>query len=296
MRILVTGALGFCGSAIAIALARAGFEVAGVYRRDTPLLAMLRSEPGLRLIEADLVDARSIPGPFDAIVHTAATSPGHDVSVARIVHDNVDATFALIDAALAWQCRHFVFFSSLSIYGDFLEPIVDESTQIHNPDVYGATKFLAERRLAEVAQQLSGLALRLPGVVGWGAHRIWLSTAAARLQNGDAVGAFHLDSLFNNAVYIGDLSALIETVLRSGWGGFDAVVLGARGMTTVRAAIERLARGLDVRARIEPTTPTKASFTLSCQRAIARYGYDPMGIDDVIDRYAQDIALHTVRR
>jgi UDP-glucose 4-epimerase len=290
MRVLVTGVSGFSGSHVARFLARAGFDVTGLYRRETSLLGALQAIPELKLIRTDLAEVAAVPGPFEAVVHAAATSPGPDISVARIVGDNVGGTFALIDAALGWQTRYFLFCSSLSIYGAITDEVVDESCAIRNPDVYGATKFLAERRLAELSGTMSGLALRLPGIIGAGARRNWLSGVAAGLRRGPTIKAFHLDRPFNNAAHVEDIAVLIEAVLRRGWTGFDAIVLGAGGMTTVRGAIERLAAGLGVAVRIETATAAKPSFTLSCQRAIDRYQYKPMDIEAMIDRYAREIA------
>jgi len=290
MRVLVTGVSGFSGSYVACFLARAGFDVVGLYRRETARLGTLQALPEIQLVCRDLVDAAALPGPFEAVVHAAATSPGPGVSVGRIVEDNVGGTFALIEAALAWQTRYFLFCSSMSIYGGITDEVVDENSAIQNPDVYGATKFLAESRLAELAGTMPGLALRLPGIIGPGAQRNWLSGVAAGLRNGATIKAFHLDRPFNNAAHVGDIAALIETVLRRGWTGFDAVVLGAAGMTTVRGAVERLAAGLGVPARIEAAQAAKPSFTLSCRRAVAGYGYNPMDIEAMIDRYARELA------
>lgn len=290
MRVLVTGVSGFSGSHVARFLAQAGFDVVGLYRRETALLSELYAIPELKLIRSDLVEVAAVPGPFEAVVHAAATSPGPGVGVAQIVGDNVGGTFALIDAALGWQTRYFLFCSSMSIYGAITDEVVDESSAIQNPDVYGATKFLAERRLAELSGTMSGLALRLPGIIGPGAKRNWLSGVAAGLRRGSTIKAFHLDRSFNNAAHVEDVAVLIETVLRRGWTGFDAIVLGAGGMTTVRGAIERLAAGLGVAVRIETATAAKPSFTLSCRRAIDRYQYNPMDIEAMIDRYAREIA------
>jgi hypothetical protein len=57
----------------------------------------------------------------------------------------------------------------------------------------------------------------------------------------------------------------------------------------VRGAIERLARGLRMPPRIVEEPPSKPPFTLSSRRAIDRWGYDPMPIDALLDRYAADI-------
>ena len=75
MRTLVTGASGFSGSIIIPALAQAGFDVVGVYRRETRFLATIPAGPRIQLIRHDLTDAPALPGPFEAIVHVGSTSP-----------------------------------------------------------------------------------------------------------------------------------------------------------------------------------------------------------------------------
>ena len=113
---------------------------------------------------------------------------------------------------------------------------------------------------------------------------------ASRLRADEPIHAFHLDRPFNNAAHIDDIAALVQALLaREAWGGFDAAVLGAAGSLTVRETIERLARALGVPAQIEEIAPTNTSFTLSSAHAIARYGYQPMEIGALIDRYGREI-------
>jgi nucleoside-diphosphate-sugar epimerase len=289
VRILVTGVSGFSGSYVARTLCAAGHEVVGTYRRDTAFLAELRGGPGFSGAKIDLERAEKLPGPFDAVVHAAATSPASGIETNQIVRDNLIGTLALAEAARHWRCRAFVFFSSLSLYGEIGAGVLDENAPIRNPDAYGATKHLCELLLAERAVDVPCLALRLPGVLGPGAHRNWLSGVAEKLRKAEAVQAFHLDSPFNNAAHIDDIARLVNTTLARTFTGFDAVVLGARGTITVREAVERLAGGLGVTARIEARTPSKPSFVLSSERAISRWGYDPMEIGAMLDRYAAEM-------
>lgn len=290
MRVLLTGVSGFSGSTVARRLASGGHHVVGTYRRDTDFLTPLRDVARLELVRADLIDAGNLAGPFDAIVHIAATSPAPGVEVARLVRDNIDASFALIEAARRWATRRFIFFSSLSYYGQIEQDVVDEATPVRDPDAYGASKLIVEQRLAELGRAFSSLALRLPGIVGRGAHRHWLASVASRLRAGEPIRAFHLDRPFNNAAHIDDIAALTLTVLaREPWGGFDAAVLGAAGSLTVRETIERLALALGERAKIDEIAPTSMSFTLSSARAVARYGYQPMEIGALIDRYGREV-------
>ncbi|MBR1089723.1 NAD(P)-dependent oxidoreductase [Bradyrhizobium manausense] len=290
MRVLVTGVSGFSGSTVARRLASSGHDVVATYRRETDFLAPLRDFARLNLVRTDLIDAGNLVGPFDAIVHTAATSPSPGVDVAMLVRDNIDASFALIEAARRWGTRRVIFFSSLSYYGRIAQDVVDEATPVRDPDTYGASKRIVEQRLAELGGTFSTLALRLPGIVGPGAHRNWLSGVASRLRAGETIRAFHLDRPYNNAAHIEDVAALVQGVLaRESWRGFDAAVLGAAGSLTVREIVERLALALDVSAKIEQISPTNTSFTLSSAHAIARYGYQPMEIGALIDRYGREI-------
>lgn len=290
MRVLVTGVSGFSGSTVARRLASGGNDVVGIFRRDTGFLSPLRSVARLELVRTDLIDAGKLAGPFDAIVHIAATSPGPGVDVATLVRDNIDASIALIEAARRWGANRFIFFSSLSYYGRIAQDVVDGAAPVRDPDAYGASKLVVEQRLAELSAEFFTLALRLPGILGPGAHRHWLASVASRLCAGEPIRAFHLDRPFNNAAHIDDIAALVLTVLaREAWGGFDAAVLGAAGSLTVRETIERLARALGVSAKIEEIAPTNTSFTLSSAHAIARYGYQPMEIGALIDRYGREI-------
>jgi UDP-glucose 4-epimerase len=295
MRLLVTGVSGFAGTHIARALAGARFEVVGCFRRANRAVQELEACKGIELICADLAQGPRLPGPFDAVIHIAATSPAPGVTPEQIVRDNVASMLSLLESARGWNASGFVLFSSLSLYGEIASDTVDESCPVINPDVYGTTKHLCEALLQHEADRLPGLALRLPGVLGPGAHRNWLSSVADKLLRGEAIRAYQVDAPFNNAAHVADISRLLIGTLHRGWQGFDAVVLGARETLRLREVIARLAAGLHVEATIEPVLENKPAFVLSSRRAIERWGYDPMTIGAMIDRYAAEVLAERVK-
>jgi nucleoside-diphosphate-sugar epimerase len=290
MRVLVTGAAGFSGSQIAAHLARRGLDVVASYRH-APLPRWLEQLPRIESRRVHWLERE--PGfSVDGIVHAAATSPAAGITDSQVKQDNVDATRAVLDFANRSGARRIVHLSSISVYGNILDRQVDENTPVRAPDIYGQAKLEAEALLrgqCEAApENFAGLSIRLPGVVGPGAVRNWLATVAAKLRDDLEVPISNPNSPFNNAVHITDLAALAELVLVAKWTGFDTVTVGARGETTVRGAVERLAAGIGSRSRIVVEPSQRTSFTISSNRACVRHGYDPMEINNLLDRFAAE--------
>jgi nucleoside-diphosphate-sugar epimerase len=155
MRILVTGAAGLIGSAVAATL------------RDGNDLVGLDLKPGVQVDRiGDIRDPLDLGG-FDAVVHVAALHAPHvgRTSDGEFRSVNVDATARLFDAALAAGVSRFVFTSSTSVYGHALEPgagraaWIDEEVEPEPRDIYDETKLAAEALVR--AAGLPGAILRM---------------------------------------------------------------------------------------------------------------------------------------
>jgi len=162
VRILVTGASGRIGGAIAARLALR-HQVTGIDRRPGPLTFEVM----------DVCDtARLAPllAGLDAIVHTAslhvpdlaASSAGEFRAV------NVDATRRLLAAAGEAGVARFVYTSTTSLYGDAMLPAAGEAAWVTEElapqprDVYDETKLAAEEACREAAGHgLACTALRM---------------------------------------------------------------------------------------------------------------------------------------
>ena len=159
-RILVTGADGFVGRAVARALPP---ERLRLVDRFQPNVA------GAECIAADLTDKTAPPAlleGIEAVIHLAAIPGGAseaDPAASRAI--NLDASLNLIEAA-SGRAR-FVYASSIAVFGASLPDRVDDSRPLDPAMTYGAHKAMVELALADAIRRgaIEGIALRLPGVV-----------------------------------------------------------------------------------------------------------------------------------
>jgi nucleoside-diphosphate-sugar epimerase len=153
MRIAVTGAGGFCGSAVA----RAAGDVVGLGRRPGPVGEHRHWDATRELPDLDGVDA---------VIHLAAAvgdpRPGRATEAAfRAV--NVDGTRRLLDAAAG---RPVVWVSSASVYrpGPYAGPVGEDHPVDRQRTAYGRTKAAGER----LALEAGAVVLRPRAVYGPG--------------------------------------------------------------------------------------------------------------------------------
>lgn len=168
MRILVTGATGFLGGAVARALLGRGDEVIGL-GRDAAKLGALRSI-GVRTIVADLTGVQAgLPDlAADVCVHCAALSSPWG-SRAAFDAANIEGTRTALALARAAGCRRFVHVSTPSVYFRFADQIaVREDSPLPPPvNAYAASKRAAEALVLE-AIDLDPIILRPRGLYGAG--------------------------------------------------------------------------------------------------------------------------------
>jgi UDP-glucose 4-epimerase len=160
-KVLVTGAAGFIGSHVADACLALGFAVVGVddlsggFRRNVPA--------GAVFVEGDLRDPGVVEalwrdhGPFDYVYHLAAyAAEGLSHHVRRFNYQtNLVASAGLVNASVRHGVRHFVFASSIAVYGTGQLPLREDDAP-RPEDPYGISKYAVELDLA-AAEDLFGL-------------------------------------------------------------------------------------------------------------------------------------------
>jgi len=154
MKVLITGAHGKVGRAATQALLAAGHDVLAT---DLTRPGFERREPGTASYRmADLTqagDAFALVSGMDAVVHVAAIPEPTGNPAHVVFHNNLMATFNVLEAAVRFGVKRFVNISSETVPGFFFpeRPFlpdyapVDEEHSIHPQDPYALSKFFGEK-------------------------------------------------------------------------------------------------------------------------------------------------------
>jgi nucleoside-diphosphate-sugar epimerase len=193
MKALVTGATGFLGKRVVVALLARGADVRCFLRpssNDEELMTASETPDRLNIVRGEIGQldtcARALDG-CDTVYHIAAEMTG---GTAVLFLGNVVATRALVTAAMRAGVRRFVLVSSLGVYGTAAIPnggMLDESCPLdpnaHLRDPYTYSKVRQEQVCWKVCRE-NGLPLVVvrPGVI-YGPGRDFL-TARVGLRLG----------------------------------------------------------------------------------------------------------------
>lgn len=291
MKILITGGNGFAGRYISKYFCNLGHEVTATYRNTKP-----EDFPQIKYVNCELSENLDIKGEFDAIIHTACSHSGRILPMQEYIRDNVDSARQIIKYARNTGIKIIFYFSTRSVYGNIEQFEVDETTDIINPDGYGMTKYIAEQLFSDI-KDINTLGFRLPGIVGPGAHDIWLVDIVDRIINGEDIQVSDFDTY--NLVHIGDISRFIEKMLKFSINGgsfkYPVVNLACTESVNNLDIVKMCKKRLKSPSKIIEKKPIIASpgvkgglFILKCNRAV-EMGFEPSSPQDIINLYLDSV-------
>jgi dihydroflavonol-4-reductase len=161
--VLITGASGFVGSAVAIAAGRAGYHVRVLVRASSPRGNI---QPGDEVFTGDIRDRASLASALRGaryLVHAAADYRLWSRVPSEIITTNTEGTRCVMEEALRAGVERIVYTSSVATIALRDDTPADESSPLSEHDAIGAykrSKVMAERLVEDMVQRQ-----RLPAVI-----------------------------------------------------------------------------------------------------------------------------------
>lgn len=176
-RVLVTGATGFTGGALAKKLTERGNQVVALVRNTSNASNInALKQLGAELVYGDVTEREAVlkaAHGCDIIYHIAAVyrTAGHPDSYYEDV--NVTGVQHVIDAALAQKVGRTVHCSTIGVHGDIEELPSDEESPFNPGDIYQRTKLDGEELFAKAMDDgLKGAIFRPGAIYGPGDLRL----------------------------------------------------------------------------------------------------------------------------
>jgi dihydroflavonol-4-reductase len=161
--ILITGASGFVGSAIAITARRAGYRVRVLVRAASPRGNI---QPGDNVVIGDIRDRASLVEALRGVrhlIHAAADYRLWSRTPSEIITTNAEGTRCVMEEALRAGVERIVYTSSVATIALRDDTPADERSPLAEQDAIGAykkSKVIAERLVEDMVQRQ-----RLPAVI-----------------------------------------------------------------------------------------------------------------------------------
>jgi UDP-glucose 4-epimerase len=157
MNVLVTGGAGYIGSHVVEELRKTGFTPIVYDNLSTGHAAAVSEE--VQLVEGDIHNIEFLKHvidrfEIDAVMHFAASSlVGESMTnPAKYYFNNVEGTLHLLEAMRTSGVDKIVFSSTAAVYGEPLKTPIEESAPLQPTNVYGRTKVIIEKILADYSK------------------------------------------------------------------------------------------------------------------------------------------------
>jgi 2-alkyl-3-oxoalkanoate reductase len=296
MKILVTGATGFTGSALVHRLLAIGHVVVGLDYKEGLHSDALRSS-GAEIVIGSVTDPPAVRRSMDGVefvFHLAAAFRELNVPNAFYDEVNVEGTRIVLQAARREGVRKFIYCSTCGVHGNVEHPPADEDAPIRPADYYQRTKYEAEPLVKRECGNMETVILRPAAIYGPGdPQRFFMIFRQV------AKGSFPMfgsGRTLYHPLYIDNLVDAFLLCMPPGVGAGREYLIADEKYYRIEEIVQAVARALEVPVRIPhyPVFPVVALGHI-VEKLCKPIGVTPPIFPRRVDWYRQNRAFDITR-
>ena len=214
---LITGVNGYIGGYLALSLLNDGNIVIGLGRVDTPKSNLLNKN--FIYINSDLSETSLVSEianyNIDGVYHLASQQPSYNsITYDDYYKSNVLSTLNLLNYFNNKNLDFFLFTSTISIFGNNNNEIIDEKTKPDPTNYYGLTKFIAESIIKLESKNYDSklIVCRLQSVFGKNDGYGIVHTFYEAFRKNEDIEIFSNGIIFRNLLFIDDVLKVLLTI------------------------------------------------------------------------------------
>jgi nucleoside-diphosphate-sugar epimerase len=251
MRILVTGGTGFTGSHLVRRLLEKGHDVVVVDNQEGLFYKELQAR-GATIALGSITDKallEKMVGGCEAVYHLAAAFRQLNVPNQYYWEVNVEGTRSLVEAALRFGVRRFIYCSTQGVHGHVQNPPGNEHSPIAPEDYYQLTKYEGEQVVRDyVTRGLDAVIIRPTAIYGPGDPGRFL--ILFRMVKRDSFLMFGSGRTFYHPVYIDNLVDAFELALEKEGIQGETYIIGDEHYYSLNDLVQHVATAMGVPLRI----------------------------------------------
>ncbi len=166
--VFITGCGGRLGRVVAARILKEGYVVRGLVQSRHQLTSL---PAGVVPFVGDIKDKELMANACDGaniVVHLAAIVSEYKSDTKRLISTNVEGTRSLLDTCERFRIEHFLFSSTVDVYGRYRNGVLTEQSALRPTDKYGYSKMLAERVINEYRASIESTVFRIATLYGPG--------------------------------------------------------------------------------------------------------------------------------
>ncbi len=264
--ILITGSAGFIGKSLVDQLVPNN-KIIGIDDLSSGHRSNIINHKNYKFYKGDCADENILKKikNIKIIIHLAGQSSGEKSFENPKVdfEKNVSTTVSLLNFANKFKCKHFIFASSMSVYGNNYKNKIKESDKTDPISFYGISKLNAEKYIKKYSDKnINYTILRLFNVYGsnqklgnlkQGIIRIYLS----QILNSKSLIIKGSKNRYRDFIHINDLIKYFELIINNKLFFNQTFNVGTGKKTTIQSLVSLIKKEIQFKFKIKYTKGTK---------------------------------------